>query len=714
MSNKMDAKHTPLCRVLATELQFVVPIYQRKYSWRMDECKKLLEDIIRASKKNDDDYYFIGSLVYVTIPTKPGENPRYIVIDGQQRITTILLILIALEQKLDRIGQQQKIKEKIHDYVINRHEDGEKRYKLVLTPSDKGTMQSIVDDDGYDETSAILKNNFELIKEYIENLDPIQIYNGLEKLMVVNIILEEKDRPQLVFESINSTGLQLTKTDLIRNYILMDLPIEQQENIYNKYWRPMEENFENYRIFDEFMKDFLTIKNKENIKIEKIYEQFKKWHFEQDVGIEEIIKDVKNHSEFFIKMVLDWKEENTKLRRVISNINKLKMSVMRPFLLKCMILHQEEKITQEQLLEIFIMVESYTFRRAICRIPQAGLNKLVPQFISEIDKITNDFFNEIIAILFAQNKRYRFPDNSEFEEHFKDIDIYNTKIVRYALFRLENMLRSYSKEHPWLEDKPDDRISIEHIMPKNTSAWRECLSDSEIEEAGKYIHTIGNLTLTGYNSELSDNLFSEKMNMEGGFKSSQFLLSKDITGAEWKEKQIINRANNLTKKAIMLWKRVEPPAENLKKYLENNLQIYDDEYTEEEYFDGEYTPDDIMQSTKDLFDHIKDRISDEFKELEYRPQKMYCGFYIGKRNVCSLQILKNSINLFYNTKNEILPKNKFVKHLIKEDGTRKRHWGNGDFMSNIKNNNSVEEAIPFIKKILDTKISDRQKNYKYK
>lgn len=700
----MEAKHTPLCRSLILPQQYRVPIYQRKYSWRKDECEKLLNDIIQAGEKNDAKYYFIGSLVHVSVPVNPGEIPKYIVIDGQQRITTILLILIALRKALDESPEQKKIKNKICDYIVNRHESGEKRYKLMLTPNDKNTMQSIIDDGDYpNECSIVLKNNFEYIKKYIENVDLVQIYNGLEKLVVVNIILEKKDRPQLIFESINSTGRQLTKTDLIRNYILMDLSIEEQEKIYNKYWRPMEKDFDDYQVFDEFMKDFLTIKNKDVIKIEKIYEQFKKWRSEQKVDIEEIARDVKDHSELFAKMMFDRKEDDLELRKIIANINKLKTSVMRPFLLKIMIFHQQGKITRDERRGVFLMVESYTFRRAVCGMQAAGLNKLVPQFISQLDKITTDHFDGIKAILFAQKKRYRFPDDIEFKNKFKSIEMYNTKIARYALFRLENFLRSGDKNHTWLEDDSNDKISIEHIMPKNISAWKGYLSDAEMVEAEEYIHTIGNLTLTGYNSELSDKLFLEKVNMDGGFKSSPFLLNtyvKDCTG--WKKEQIDNRASNLAENAVTMWERIEPSVDTLKKYTDNILQSFSEDYTEEDYLNGEFTPNEIPQSTRDLFDDARDTISKEFKELEYKPKKLYCGFYIQEHAVCSIRVLKNSLKLFYNVRDEILPKTSFVEHLINEDGTIKGHWGTGNYVSEIKNITDIEEAISLIRKTLES------------
>ncbi len=259
------------------EKQFVIPIYQRVYSWEKEQCKQLWDDIVKTGGNDQMNGHFIGSIVFVQDGIYTTNYNELLIIDGQQRLTTITLLFIALR---DHLSDEVKRKEIEDDYLINSDKDGDKKFRLILSDSDKDTLLSLIDKDRRKPSEPSLKivENFKLFEEWIrKNTDKLEtIFKGLEKLMIVEIALEKgKDDPQLIFESMNSKGMELAQTDLIRNYIVMETEVEKREGFYNKYWRAMEEDFkQNETLFNQFVRHYLTIKTKiPNIK--KVYVAFK-------------------------------------------------------------------------------------------------------------------------------------------------------------------------------------------------------------------------------------------------------------------------------------------------------------------------------------------------------------------------------------------------------------------------------------------------------
>ncbi|GAA8783145.1 hypothetical protein DUHN20_09840 [Helicobacter pylori] len=274
--------------------QLVIPIYQRLYSWEKEQCKQLWDDIIKIGGDDKMDGHFIGSILYV-LDSITHSNNALLIIDGQQRLTTITLLLTALR---DHLSDEVKRKEIEDHYLINSDKDGDKKFRLILSESDKDTLLSLIDKDRRkpSEPSSKIMENFKLFEEWIrKNADKMEtIFKGLEKLMIVEIALEkEKDDPQLIFESMNSKGIELTQTDLIRNYILMETETEKQEGFYNKYWRAMEKEFkQKEKLFDRFVRHYLTIKTREIPKINKVYEALKDYRQKERIGIEDLLKDL--------------------------------------------------------------------------------------------------------------------------------------------------------------------------------------------------------------------------------------------------------------------------------------------------------------------------------------------------------------------------------------------------------------------------------------
>ncbi|MDI1495937.1 MAG: hypothetical protein K8823_1245 [Cenarchaeum symbiont of Oopsacas minuta] len=694
----MITEQRQLWQAIEGRMQLKVPIYQRKYSWKRIQCEQLWTDIINAAEDAETLTYFIGTVVYVAEPTNPGDVPCYNIIDGQQRLTSISLLLTALSRSIK--NTECKIaKEEIDGLLLNIHRPQHK-HKLILTQTDENTLKCIIDNESYPKDySIILKNNFEYFEGMVEKTNLELIYRGIQKLSIVQITLDAKDNSQLIFESLNSTGLALSKTDLIRNYILMDLESREQFDIYTNYWQPMENNFDNYAHFDEFMKDYLIIKNHKVIKIEDIYAEFKKYHKQEKrkkTKIEELVKDLKYHSEFFTKLLYDKKESDLELQAAIRSINELNANVVRPFLLKILVYHDDNLIQKESVLEIFSTIESYLLRRAVCNLHREGLNQILPRLIKKMDELVDNNSEEIKGLIFGMLKDgRRFPDDDEFHKEFMAKNMYNTKILKYILCKFENHERKINKEYQKIS-YDDPNYQKEHIMPQNYNAWKDELNAADLSTAEKHVHQIGNLTLTGYNQKLGDKSFQDKLNMSGGFKQSPLLLNRFIaTFTQWNTKEIQSRSSKLATIACKIWKREKPSQEILNKYIPNNIVH---EYTEEEYFDGEHTPNEIPNSTRNLFDDAKNRILEEFLDIIYKPKKAYCVFYLNDSPVCSLRVLKTCLKINYNTNENPSPNSSFVKHLIDKNGKVTGHLGTGDYESTIKDNEDIEHAVSLIKK----------------
>lgn len=565
----MKASKTQLAKFLEGTHQFVIPIYQRTYSWTEKQCEQLWNDIVKVAEKQNDSGHFIGSIVYIEKELKPiTEVTQYLVIDGQQRLTTLMLLQLALSKALSKQQSSEVSAKKIRNrFLFNSDESGEEKYKLILTQSDKDTLINLLEGNDLKESYSLnIKNNYRFFENQIEkkkiNLD--LLYKGILKLIIVDIALERpQDNPQLIFESLNSTGMELSQADLIRNYILMGLDIEEQKKIYKEHWYQIEESFgqaQGTEVFDTFMRNYLTIKRGEIPKVKDVYSRFKEY-FEQE-NMLELVLDIHYFAKFFYKLKFE-KEPNSKLNQKISDINTLKVDVAYPFLLEVYSDFDNGLVNEDEITEIFLLVESYVFRRAICGVPTNSLNKTFANLASEIDK--EKYLESLKAALILKKSYRRFPTNNEFASQLVIKDVYNTRrILRHLLEKLENYQRK--------ELVNVDKYTIEHIMPQNknlSETWKKELGEKWEEVHNKYLHTIGNLTLTGYNSELSDKPFLEKRDMEGGFAQSPITLNAELGTLEcWNEDEIIRRAESLTAKAFKIWEYPLLPQGVLEKYSE--------------------------------------------------------------------------------------------------------------------------------------------------
>ena len=555
----MKATEANLLSFLRKSPQFIIPIYQRTYSWTEPQCRQLWDDIIRTGSDDAISGHFIGSIVYIErgLYQISSQTPL-LVIDGQQRLTTVSLIIEALARHL---GDGEPIEgfsaRKLRNYyLLNPDEDGRKRYKLLLTQTDEQTLLAIIEQTKLPEASSIrVQRNFETLEEKIkelgENIGPL--CKGLEKLMLVDISLDRTyDNPQLIFESMNSTGLELSQADLIRNFVLMGLEPDRQEKLYNAYWRPMERAFgqDAYSShFDGFMRHYLTIKTGMIPKIGKVYEEFKAFSQKKDhplVDVDTLLADLNDFANYYCAIALG-KEPEPRLAAAFRDIHDLKVDTAYPLILEMYEDYHKNKLSIDDFVDGVRYIESYVFRRAVCSIPTNSLNNTFATFGRALKK---DRYIDSMLSHFLQMPSYRrFPNDEEFSREIQVRNLYNNR-ASYWLRRLEN--------HDRKEPVPVQEYTVEHILPQNenlSAAWQDSLGEDWRNIQETWLHTLGNLTLTGYNAEYSDKSFVEKRDMQGGFKESPLRLNEGLGKLDkWDENAIRVRAKRLAEKATTVWK----------------------------------------------------------------------------------------------------------------------------------------------------------------
>jgi len=560
----VKAVDTNLLELLKKSTQFVVPIYQRVYSWGEPECRQLWDDVVRAGTRTDLANHFTGSIVYIekdqgtTTATEPD-----LIIDGQQRVTTVTLLLAALADHLDTLpeGQREPIDgfapQKIRGlYLTNVYETGDRFFKLILSKGDQDALKAIVREAPIPDAESRIPENYRFLRERIADpeVDLIAVCQGLSKLVVVDVKLTRgTDDPQLVFESMNSTGKKLSQADLIRNFVLMDLPPAHQERLYEDYWFPMEKEFKgsNEKLFDEFVRHYLTVKTGQIPRQGDIYDAFKGYAFELEAAgqsRDDVVMDLSMHAEWFVAMALG-KESYPSLAQRFTEIGQLRASVVYPFLLKLYADFAAEALSEDGFAAILDAVMSYVFRRAVCRIPTNSLNKTFASLGNSIDP--SNYVESVWGRLLTLSSYKRFPADEEFGESLRTADLYNFQRAPYFLRKMEN--------HGRKEEVSTAEYSIEHIMPQNENlspTWQSTLGEDWRSVHDRLLHTLGNLTLTGYNPEYSDKPFADKRDMVGGFKDSPLRLNQGLGQLDtWNETEIEARAQRLAVQAIGIWER---------------------------------------------------------------------------------------------------------------------------------------------------------------
>ena len=553
----MEATVTPLLRFLQGPKQFFIPIFQRRYSWEEHHCRQLWDDILRIGENDEILSHFLGSIVYMEPRLQPVTAVRQLlVIDGQQRLTTLSLLLSALSRAIDEDGSEIDISPRrlSNYYLFNAEEENEFRYKQLLTRRDKETLIHLLESRELPiNASPLLVDNYRFFEIKLRNVDLQAVYNGIQKLRIVDITLDRNhDNPQLIFESLNSTGLSLSQSDLIRNYVLMGQEPDFQNRLYEEYWFPMEQRFgdEYTKRFDRFIRDYLTLETRQIPNVKSVYEKFKAHIPSTDDSeiLQITIEDISRYAKHYASIAL-LQEKDLEFQVCFKNIQDLRVEVAFPFLLEVYEDYTRGTIEKAEIIEIFRLVESYVFRRAVCGIPTNSLNKTFAALMTDVDK--KDYLRSLKVAFFQMRSYRRYPSDIEFKQSLLIRDVYNFDRCNYLLRNLENYRRN--------DPIGDENHTIEHIMPQNpnlSKAWQDELGENFQEIYEKYLHTIGNLTLiaTRDNPALSDLPFGKKRDMDGGFRDSPLRLNRSLAQTEqWNEKTILARAEELAEKALKIW-----------------------------------------------------------------------------------------------------------------------------------------------------------------
>lgn len=559
----MKAIDRPFTKIIDGCVQFVIPVFQRDYGWTEAQCEQLWKDVVRVGTAGGEAKHFIGSVVYVASDQTSASFTRWLIIDGQQRVTTLTLLMTALRDHIQESGWASDNDDapkprRIDAYFLrNAAEDGDRYHKLVLRRRDNAMLHALLDgtDRPKDGHSRVMEN-YEFFREKLATGDPAIVHAGVSRLVVVDVTLDRtNDDPQMVFESLNSTGLDLTQADLIRNYILMRVEEKEQTRLYQTYWRKIEELFRDAGgTFDAFARDYMALHQRASKQARgaEIYQEFREFFRgrEKSAGLEESLQHILTFAEYHAAFSLG-RGADAALRPALHRLSRL-ASVAAILVMRLSECHHDLKtLSQADFIEALALLESYVFRRSVCGMQTRGYWKAFATLAYAIEDQSP--LLSLKVALRRQRGKYRFPRDEEFVRELKTRDLYNMRTCHFLLDRLEN--------HGSKEPTDTSNYTVEHVMPQNENlppAWRSMLGDDWQQVQQAWIHRLGNLTLTGYNSEYSDRPFDEKKTIAGGFNQSSVRLNEFIRNqAAWTAKEMGDRSELLAKRAATIWPGLE-------------------------------------------------------------------------------------------------------------------------------------------------------------
>ncbi len=552
--------------------RFVIPVYQRNYDWKTENCKQLYDDLVKVVREGKKSHFF-GSIVSVFSPD--GAHNEFLVIDGQQRLTTVSLLFLAMYNLIRKnviTALSHNLSQRIYEeYLVDKWQDDETRIKLKPVKNDRTAFSKFFGEESEYIRESNLTINYNYFYDRIqkEEVKIDELFDAICRLEIISITLNNDDNPQLIFESLNSTGVALSEGDKIRNFILMGLPNKQQTGSYEKYWNPIEV-CTGYDV-SAFIRDYLSIKQQVTPSLNRIFVTFKAYVEDNAIDTEQLLENLLSYAKLY-ENLLQCKTPNRQLNACMYRLDRLETTVTRPFFLEVLRLWKEGKLNIEEVTDIFLTTENYLFRRAICDLPTNALNKiflLLHKEIVRLDGTEDDYVAKFKFALLNKKERARFPDDTEFVEEFGSRQVYlmNSKNKIYILEKFENFDTIEDKDIYRHFDEGD--YSIEHIMPQHlTPAWAKSLGTDYEQVHELWLHRIANLTLTAYNSKYSNSSFQEKKEIKNGFRESgirlnQFIAQKD----NWGLPELEERNQYLMKRALAIWSspvtHYEPEAKQL-------------------------------------------------------------------------------------------------------------------------------------------------------
>lgn len=715
----MKANELPIINFLqAPNVQFVIPVYQRNYDWTNSECKELLNDII-AVETEDRGTHFIGSIVFIHEGAySTSEVKELVIIDGQQRLTTINVLYVALFRFAKENNMQQEA-DKLHNMFLTNQYVQQESNKLKLKQTDTNSIafKAIMNgtEKEFDKYSNVIEN-FNYFKTFITQDTFDTILNGLRRLIFVEISLErEKDDPQRIFESLNSTGLDLSQSDLIRNYILMDLDPKKQYKVFEQIWNPIEENARHLvkqkSLVSDYIRDYLTLRNKKIPNKSKVYLEFKKLYAVKDESYHQELENIKSFSTHYKKFINPSTVQNDSVKRELEYISRLEINVAYPFLLQVFEDADNGVITDEELVKVLKLIQSYVWRRFIAGLPTNALNKIFMALYSEVD--TECYYDSIALALIKKKGSAKFPTDEDLMSALKDKDLYNiqSKNRNYMFELLENF---NNREYV---DTSNENITIEHIFPQNpNNDWNsDITSDDYFIFKEKYLNTIANLTLSGNNGALGNKSFKDKKTMnnqgaEQGYKYSRLWLNDYLKSIEeWDVEKYNERFNLIYNRFLKIWEYPEvtipetdnteeqnifvadsPTHKKLEYFIFENTKV-DEEAVAQMYF---YVIEKLYEKNAQLLLEAKDILKITRTASDFRaPLELQSGYFV-ESNIDSsskFSLIKKLLHLF-ELEDELVIKyaDNENKESVNRFNVRREYWKqllpliqNTDLFSNV-------------------------------
>ena len=688
----MDIDKGSIYQLLNGQYQYIIPVYQRKYSWLAEvQCARLWKDIVNMVKQHKQ-HHFVGSIVSVAEKYSLMGVQKRLIIDGQQRMTTLSILMIALRDYLVEQGAGEEVEENINMVLKNPSRKGDDAYKMLLTDTDRDIMIKLVDKlpIGENEDSKIYTNYLYFKQKVAEGiLTPDEVYESISKLDIVGIVLDraQGDDPQLIFESLNSTGMDLSKSDLIRNYILMGLDNDEQKSIYNNYWKPFEKNFptqDGTDRMDRFFRDYLTMKKGVFIKFDTIYDVFKDFAENSEFSKqEELAEDIMTYGDLYTNITSEDKKlplSQQALKPIFKEIRILRMEVVYPFLLKVYHDYSKGMITLDEFVRILKLTIAYVVRRTVCEIPTNSMNKTFTTLKNEIR--LDDYLNSVEAAFFYLETYKRFPDDKEFKECLCKRNMYSIRISNYMYVKMENEGNK--------ETIPYEGYTIEHILPQNKNMrkeWKDALGENYEEVQAQYINNLGNLTLTRYNSEMGDKPFSEKLEVYK--ESAMHMLNKYVVQqTTWNKETIEERAIKLAECACKAWEYPSMSEDIKAKYQKT------EEPVQKTYDLGQY---DFSNGMVEILYH---KLHEAILQVEPKAKVEYKKLYIAyklKTNFVDIVVQKSRLRLAINLGFDEV----YDPSGICRDVTDLGRWGNGDVEIGFESLSMLDSVIEIIKQAIE-------------
>lgn len=620
----MKAQHVFFPKIMNGASQFVIPVFQRDYSWTEENCRQLWKDILLIAQASGERGHFIGSVVYIQSGDSNAGFARWLLIDGQQRMTTLALLMAALRDHITETdwkgSEDGPVAKKIDAYFLrNPLEEGEKQFKLQLRRHDNETLQAIMAGTPLpDAPSTNLRDNYELFRDLLKETSPERVYAGINRLMLVDVTLERGvDDPQLIFESLNSTGVSLSASDLIRNFILMSLTENAQTRLYRDYWSKIEDLFRGSdRIFTNFIRDYLALRI-QPAKLERsdlVYNAFRRAFGgigHDPEALESLLADLLRRARQYAAFAIG--SGTDERARAFSQLRHL-ADVPAILILRLLEVREvQQTLSEPDLLEAVRLIESYLLRRAVIGAQSRGYGLEFAKLAYRIEDAQP--LASLKAAFARMPAAYAFPENEEFERALLEGDLYHKRVCKHVLEGLENR---DSKEQ-----SDTSSYSIEHIMPQNeklSESWRIMLGEGWKGVRQTWLHRLGNLTLTGYNSTYSDKPFKEKQAIENGFRQSSVRLNQDVRDEPvWTATEMNARGARLAERALAVWPRLDADSKMIREMEREELKSRAASRSLDKI--------EMTDEAKALFDVLRERTKTDFPTVIEMPERKSVSYH---------------------------------------------------------------------------------------